>query len=176
MLGWLKWRWLRGIYNPQPPNNRWEWAAVDGRTGQFGAPPDTVWCASHVTQPLGFGSRRRLEALSSSGTGQFGAAPDRYCSLSSAPLTTALLYRALFAHCSSVSSAFAVDRCAKELLLRWCTRQFGGTPDSPVNYSERRWRNPKVKSSELYGPGAPDTVRCARPGHPLVSFLLCFEP
>jgi hypothetical protein len=23
-------------------------------TGQFGAPPDTVRCASHVTQPLGF--------------------------------------------------------------------------------------------------------------------------
>jgi hypothetical protein len=31
-----------------------------------------------------------LEALSSSGTGQSGAAPDRHCSLSGAPLTTAL--------------------------------------------------------------------------------------
>jgi hypothetical protein len=29
-------------------------SAVDGRTGQSGAPPDTVRCASHVTQPLGF--------------------------------------------------------------------------------------------------------------------------
>jgi hypothetical protein len=38
-----------GIYSPQPPNNRWGWAAVD-------APLDTVRCASHVTQPLGFGS------------------------------------------------------------------------------------------------------------------------
>jgi hypothetical protein len=28
--------------------------SVDGRTGQSGAPPDTVRCASHVTQPLGF--------------------------------------------------------------------------------------------------------------------------
>jgi hypothetical protein len=28
-------------------------AAVDGRTGQSGAPPDTVRCASHVTRPLG---------------------------------------------------------------------------------------------------------------------------
>jgi hypothetical protein len=27
---------------------------VDGRTGQSGAPPDTIRCASHVTQPLGF--------------------------------------------------------------------------------------------------------------------------
>jgi hypothetical protein len=30
-------------------------AAVDGRTGQSGAPPDTVRCASHVTRPLGSG-------------------------------------------------------------------------------------------------------------------------
>jgi hypothetical protein len=27
---------------------------VDGRAGQSGAPPDTVRCASHITQPLGF--------------------------------------------------------------------------------------------------------------------------
>jgi hypothetical protein len=30
-----------GIYSPQPPNNRWGWAAVDGRTGQSGAPATT---------------------------------------------------------------------------------------------------------------------------------------
>jgi hypothetical protein len=83
----------------------------------------TVRCASHVTQPLGFGRRRPLEALSSSGIGQSGAAPDGYCSLSGVPLTNALLCRALFVHCSSVSSAFAVNRCVKEPLLRWCTGQ-----------------------------------------------------
>jgi hypothetical protein len=55
MLGWLEWRGLRGIYSPQPPNNRWGGATVDGRTGQSGAPPDAVRCASHVTQLLGFG-------------------------------------------------------------------------------------------------------------------------
>jgi hypothetical protein len=43
-----------GIYNPNHQTNRWGWAAVDGRTGQSGAPPDTVRCASHVTQSLGF--------------------------------------------------------------------------------------------------------------------------
>jgi hypothetical protein len=43
-----------GIYSPNHQTNRWGWAAVDGRTGQYGAPPDTVQCASHVTQPLGF--------------------------------------------------------------------------------------------------------------------------
>jgi hypothetical protein len=39
---------VRGIYSPQPSNNRWGWAAVDGRTGQSGAPSNTVRCASHV--------------------------------------------------------------------------------------------------------------------------------
>jgi hypothetical protein len=24
-LGSLEWRWLGGIYSPQPPNNRWGW-------------------------------------------------------------------------------------------------------------------------------------------------------
>jgi hypothetical protein len=42
MLGWLEWRWLGGIYSPQPLNNRWGWAAIDGRTGQSDAPPDAV--------------------------------------------------------------------------------------------------------------------------------------
>jgi hypothetical protein len=43
-----------GIYSPNHQTNRWGWAAVDGRTGQSGAPLDTVRCASLVTQPLGF--------------------------------------------------------------------------------------------------------------------------
>jgi hypothetical protein len=54
MLGWLEWRWLWGIYSPQPPKQLLGVAAVDGRTGQSSAPPDNVWCATHVTQPLGF--------------------------------------------------------------------------------------------------------------------------
>jgi hypothetical protein len=54
MLGWLEWRWLGGIYSPQPPKQPLEVATVDGRTGQSSAPPDTVRCASHVTQLLGF--------------------------------------------------------------------------------------------------------------------------
>jgi hypothetical protein len=54
MLGWLEWRWLWGIDSPQPPIQPLGQAAVDGHTGQFGAPPDSVRCASHVTQPLGF--------------------------------------------------------------------------------------------------------------------------
>jgi hypothetical protein len=42
-----------GIYNPNHQTSRLVKAAVDGRNGQSGAPPDTVRCASHVTWPLG---------------------------------------------------------------------------------------------------------------------------
>jgi hypothetical protein len=38
MLGLLEWRWLGGIYSPQPPKQPLGVAAVDGRTGQSGAP------------------------------------------------------------------------------------------------------------------------------------------
>jgi hypothetical protein len=54
MLGWSEWRWLGGIYSPQPPKQPLGVAAV-------GAPPDAIRCASHVTQPLGFRHRRPLE-------------------------------------------------------------------------------------------------------------------
>jgi hypothetical protein len=62
-LGCLEWWWL-GVFialNHQQ--------VVGGGYCRW-APPDTVRCASHVTQPLGFGSYRLLETLSSSGIGQ----------------------------------------------------------------------------------------------------------
>jgi hypothetical protein len=43
-----------GIYNPNHQTSRLVKAAADGRTGQSGAPPDSVRCASHATRPLGF--------------------------------------------------------------------------------------------------------------------------
>jgi hypothetical protein len=104
MLGLLEWRCLGGIYSHQPPIQPLGVAAVYGRTGQSGASPDTIRCASHVTQPLEFDRwsfiflwHRTVRCR----TGQSGAAPDRYCSMSGAPLMAALLCRALFAHCSS---------------------------------------------------------------------------
>jgi hypothetical protein len=160
----LEWRWLGGIYSPQPPKQPLGVAAVDGRTRQFGAPPDTIWCTSHVTQPLGFGRRRPLEALSSSGTGQSGAAPDMHCSLSGAPQTSVLTSAA---YCSAVRALYSRPlrwRVVASLVHRIVRR----------NIVERGLRNPKVASSQLYGPGAPDTVRCARPGHTWVSLLLSF--
>jgi hypothetical protein len=48
----------------------------------------------------------------------------------------------------------------------------GATPDSPVNYSGGAPKKPEGEEFELVHPGAPDTVRCARPGHTSVSFLL----
>jgi hypothetical protein len=149
MLGWLEQGWLRGIYSPQPPNNRWGGAAIDG------PPLDTVQCASHVTQPLGFGRSRPLEPLSSSGTGLSGAVPDMYCSLPGAPLTVALLFRALFAHCSSGIQLL-------QATVARSSRCFAGAPDSPVNIAEHDLRNLRVASLELYGPGAP--VRAPRGG------------
>jgi hypothetical protein len=72
-----------GIYSPQPPNNRWGGAAVDGRTGRC-----PVRQPRHPTVRVR--AQSTIGALSSSGTRQSGAAPDRHCSLSGAPLTTAL--------------------------------------------------------------------------------------
>jgi hypothetical protein len=71
-----------GIYSPQPPTSR------SGRLLSMGAPNSLVRHRTglvdcpvrrHVTQPLGFGSSRPLEALSSYGTGQSGATPDMSC-------------------------------------------------------------------------------------------------
>jgi hypothetical protein len=145
-------------------------APVNGRTGQSGAPPDIFRCASHVTRTLGFWSSWPLEALSSSGTGQ---APG-------APLTSSSDSARTVLHCSSDSPAFAVDHCAKELLLRWCTGQSGGTSDSPVNYSGAHSKKPESGEFETvrswcteYCPVAHQTVRCARPGN--TRFLYSFE-
>jgi hypothetical protein len=111
----------------------------------------TVGCSvrRHVTQPLGFGSSRSLVSLSSCGTGQSGA-----------PLTSALTSGA---HCSrtvhgSKSTVVRVSFCS------------AGAPDSPVNYSGARIEKPESGWFELYGPGAPDTVRCVVPQPTLVSF------
>jgi hypothetical protein len=64
-------------------------------------------------------------ALSSSGTGQFGAAPDRYCSLSGAPLATALTSARTVLHCSQS------QRLLQSTVARR-SRCFAGAPDSLV--------------------------------------------
>jgi hypothetical protein len=45
-----------------------------------------------------------------------------------------------------------------------------GTPDSPVNYSGGHFQKLEGGKFGVDLPGAPDTVRCARPGQPSVFF------
>jgi hypothetical protein len=82
MLGWLEWRWLWGIYSPQPPIQLLGWLL------SMGTPNSPVRQPRHPTVRVLAVST--VGALSSCGIGQSGAASDRYCSLSGAPLAAAL--------------------------------------------------------------------------------------
>jgi hypothetical protein len=180
MLGWLKWRWLGGIYSPQRPKLPLGVAAVDGHIGQSGAPPDTVRCVSHVTQSLGFWRSPPLERW-------LLVAPDSpvphrtrtvHCLVRLWPLLW-LLPRTV-----ALSGHYAVDRCAVSCCSAWCTGQSGGTPDSPVNYSEAASEKPEAEEFASvrswctgHCPVCHSTVRCARPGHFFdLFFSFLFEP
>jgi hypothetical protein len=74
------------------------------------------------------------------------------------------------AHCSALTAL-----CRRPLARS--SRCSAGTPDSPVNYSGAAPRIPEGGKFGVGFPGAPDTVRCARPGHTLVVFCsLCLNP
>jgi hypothetical protein len=109
-----------GIYSPNHQTNRWGWAAVDGCTGQSGAPQDTVPCTSHVTQPLGF------ERWSSDNLAHWTV---RWCT--GQPLFTV---RCAFGRCSDSTRTIRTvalfrfpleSTVALESLLRWHTGQSG---------------------------------------------------
>jgi hypothetical protein len=86
-------------------------------------------------------------------------APDSHCSLSGAPSgacsDSARTVRAL----CTCQPTVEVDHCAWKPLLRWHTRQSGGTPDSPVNYSGVALQKPEAEQFRVDLPGAPDTVQ-----------------
>jgi hypothetical protein len=84
--------------------------------------PDTVRCASHVTQPLEFLTVSTVGALTSCRTGQSGAALDRCCSLSGAPLTPAL---------TSAHTAHALFTLLQTIVALIVVAPLGA-PDSPV--------------------------------------------
>jgi hypothetical protein len=90
-----------------------------------------------------------IGALTSGGNGQSDAAPDRSCSLSGAPLTSALTS---IAYCSAV-------RGTVQLTVARRNHCSAVTPDSLVIIAERVLINPRVESLILYGPGASDNVR-----------------
>jgi hypothetical protein len=120
----------------------WRWAH---RTGPVHCP---VRC--HITQPLGFGAKSIVGALSPCGTRQSGATPDRSCSLSGAPLALRLWF---CAHCSSL---LFCQRLLQSTVAR-ISRCSVGAPGSPVNYSGVRLRKPES--------GWLDSVRSWCTGH-----------
>jgi hypothetical protein len=71
-----------GIYSPQPPQSRW------GGCLSKGASDSPVRQPRHPTVRVE--TQATVGALTSIGTEQSGAAPDRHCSLSGAPLTSAM--------------------------------------------------------------------------------------
>jgi hypothetical protein len=162
-----------GYLLPQPPKWPLGKAVVEGRTGQSGAPPDTVRCASHVTQLLGF------DRWSSDKRGHRTV---RWCTGQSLFTVRCAFWHLLWlcarcprtiAHCSP----FADDCWRRSRCSAWHTEQSGATPDSPVNYSgvafseTRRWR---VRSWSPWCTGhcpvVHRTVQWARPGQPSVFF------
>jgi hypothetical protein len=119
--------------------------SVDWRTGQSGAPPDTVWC-------------RFLSCFGASDRWYFGAvgAPDTVrCTLDSpVPPSNRWLGHASRADC-------AADRWRARLLAH---RTVQCTPDSPVNFSRTPPTISRERPFHQSQPGAPDTVRCTT-GH-----------
>jgi hypothetical protein len=96
-------------------------------------------------------------------------------------LAPALTLRAQSVHCSVVSRPL-------NSTVALATVAPLGTPDSLVNYSRVAPQKPEAEQFGVDLPGAPDTVRCARPGQPSVFFcsfllnpfldflLVCVEP
>jgi hypothetical protein len=95
-------------------NNRW------GRLLSMGAPDSPVRQPRHPTVRVL--TQSTVRALTSGSTGQSGATPDRHCSLSSAPLTSALTF---VASCSAVRGTVQLNVAPK-------SRCSGVTPDSLV--------------------------------------------
>jgi hypothetical protein len=166
-----------GIYIPNHQYGRW-WGILS-----YGAPDSPVRQSRH--QAVGF---RPLELLTMG------------------PPDSPVVHRTGPIHCPvrllapALTSARAGTHCSLSLFLcRWPLARSSccsaGTPDSPVLHRTVRWiiaewllEFPKLARSEWILPGAPDTVRCARPGLPSVVFcsfylnpylvflMVCVEP
>jgi hypothetical protein len=110
--------------------------SVAWRTGQSGAPPDTVRCG----YPSLFGEADRW-SLTAVG------APDTVRCTPDSPVPPSSRW---LGHVSRADRA--VDR--------WLTGQSGAPPDSPVNYSHTPPSNSREQQVHQSQSGAPDTVRC----------------
>jgi hypothetical protein len=125
-------------------------SSVDWRTGQSGAPPDTVRC--------GF-----LSFFGTADRWRFGAvgAPDTVRCTPDSPVPPSDRWLGHASRADSVAD-------------RWLTGQSGAPPDSPVIYSHTPSSRPESRQFTRRQPGAPDTVRCTtgQSGAPRLSRVL----
>jgi hypothetical protein len=126
----------RGLGAVESNPGRQSLPSVGWRTGQSGAPLDSVRCPISFRnwrrRPLQFRSRWRTGHCPVH-TGHSSAPSDRW-----------------LGHASRAD-------CAAD---RWLTGQSGAPPDSPVNYSRTSPSSPENGLFTRVQPGAPDTVRC----------------
>jgi hypothetical protein len=131
-------------------------ASIEWRTGQSGAPPDTVGAPAtspgHWVPTVG--------ASDNGATGQSGGALDSHYSLSGAPSSACSDSARAVAHCS-----VPLFLCRRPLAQSSCYS--AGTPDSPVLHWIVQWiiaeRPPQIPEGGKFGvelPGAPDSSVC----------------
>jgi hypothetical protein len=106
----------------------------------MGAPDSPVRQPLHPTVRVM--TQSTVGALTSGGTGQSGAAPDRHCSLSSAPLTTAL---------TSTANCSAVKGTVQSTVALVVVAPLGA-PDSLVNYSGAALEKPEGEGFRVVWP------------------------
>jgi hypothetical protein len=154
-LGCNEWWSGWDIYSPNHQTCRLGEAAVAGRTGQSGAPPDTVRCASHVTWPLGF------DRWSSD---RWGLLAVRCACCACSDLCARR--HALNALQSTIAREVVVAPLAHRTVRCATGHCPVHTPDGPVNYNGAASIFPKVASSassslvhRTLSGGAPDTVQ-----------------
>ena len=133
--------------------------SVAWRTGQSGAPPDTVRCGS--LSLFGEADRWRLGAV---------GAPDTVRCTPDSPVPPSSRW---LGHVSRADRA--ADRWPGRPLAHRTVRC---TPDSPVNYSRTSPVNSRERPVRSSQPGAPDTVRCTtgQSGAPRLSRLGLTKP
>jgi hypothetical protein len=119
--------------------------SVAWRTGQSGAPPDTVRCG--FLSFSGEADRWRLGAV---------GAPDTVRCTPDSPVPPPDRW---LGHVSRTDRA--ADRWPGRPLVHRTVRC---TPDSPMNYSRTPLNSSRERPVHLSQPGAPDTVRCTT-GH-----------
>jgi hypothetical protein len=146
-----------GIYSPNHQTSCLVKAVIAWRTGQSGAPPDTFWCACHVTYPLD--SDRWSFCL-------LGHRTVRWCTGQALFSVRCAIWLCSDsgAHCSAFNAfckrPLARSSCCPagtpDSLLPHRTLS-GATPDSPVNYSGAASRIPEGEQFRVGVPGAPDS-------------------